>query len=98
MDLEFHQVDLRYEALRTRNAAREARLLASLAETGQLFKRVNAQKAIQRVFDVVTAGNPSPPDPDTARIHPWLLVAVNGFLALVAIAALIGIWFGRTGE
>jgi len=35
MDLEFHQVDLRYEALRTRNAAREARLLASLAETGQ---------------------------------------------------------------
>jgi ParB/RepB/Spo0J family partition protein len=35
MDLEFHQVDLRYEALRTRNAAREARLLASLAEAGQ---------------------------------------------------------------
>src|SRR6266540_3917745 len=35
MDLEFHQVDLKYEALRTRNAAREARLLASLAETGQ---------------------------------------------------------------
>ena len=35
MDLEFHQVDLRYESLRTRNAAREARLLASLAETGQ---------------------------------------------------------------
>lgn len=35
MDLEFHQVDLRYEALRTRSAAREARLLASLAESGQ---------------------------------------------------------------
>ena len=35
MDLEFHQVDLRYEALRTRNAAREARLLASLVEKGQ---------------------------------------------------------------
>jgi ParB/RepB/Spo0J family partition protein len=35
MDLEFHQVDLRYEALRTRSAAREARLLASLAEKGQ---------------------------------------------------------------
>ncbi len=30
MDLEFHQVDLRYEALRTQSAAREARLLASL--------------------------------------------------------------------
>ena len=35
MDLEFHQVDLRYEALRTRSAPREARLLASLAENGQ---------------------------------------------------------------
>jgi hypothetical protein len=41
---------------------------------------------------------PPPPEPDTPRIHPWLLVAVNGFLALVAIAALIGIWFGRRGE
>ena len=39
----------------------------------------------------------SPPDPDTRRIEPWLLVAVNGFLALVALAALVGIWFGRTG-
>jgi ParB/RepB/Spo0J family partition protein len=35
MDLEFHQVDLRYEPLRTRSASREARLLASLAATGQ---------------------------------------------------------------
>jgi inner membrane protein YidH len=33
---------------------------------------------------------------DVSRIPPWLLVAVNGFLALVALAALIGIWFGRT--
>jgi putative membrane protein len=39
---------------------------------------------------------PPPPDPDTRRIEPWLLVLVNGFLALVAIAALIGIWFGAT--
>jgi ParB/RepB/Spo0J family partition protein len=35
MDLEFHQIELRYEALRTRSAAREARLLASLAAAGQ---------------------------------------------------------------
>ena len=35
MDLEFHQIELRYEALRTRSATREARLLASLAEGGQ---------------------------------------------------------------
>ena len=40
---------------------------------------------------------PPPPKPDTARIPPALLVAVNGFLALVALAALVSIWFGRTG-
>jgi len=35
MEIEFHQIDLRYESLRTRSAAREARLLVSLAEAGQ---------------------------------------------------------------
>jgi ParB family chromosome partitioning protein len=35
MDLEFHQLDLRYEQLRGRNLARERRLLSSLAEVGQ---------------------------------------------------------------
>jgi len=35
MDLELHQLDLRYERLRTRNARREERLLASLASAGQ---------------------------------------------------------------
>jgi hypothetical protein len=31
-------------------------------------------------------------------LPPALLVVVNGFLALVAISALVGIWFGRSGE
>lgn len=35
MDLELHQLDRRYEALRTRSARRERRLLSSLAELGQ---------------------------------------------------------------
>lgn len=35
MDLEFHQLDLRYEGLRRRSPEREKRLLASLAEHGQ---------------------------------------------------------------
>lgn len=35
MDLEFHQLDLRYEALRRRAPEREKRLLASLAQWGQ---------------------------------------------------------------
>ena len=36
---------------------------------------------------------PPPPVPDAARMHPALLVFVNVVLALVSIAALIGIWF-----
>jgi len=37
-----------------------------------------------------------PPPVDVSRIPTWVLVAINGFLALVALAALVGIWFGRT--
>lgn len=40
---------------------------------------------------------PPPPKPDTPRLNPWLLIVVNGFLVLVALAALMGVWFGRTG-
>jgi putative membrane protein len=32
------------------------------------------------------------PQPETPRLPPWLLLAVNGFLMLVSLAALIGIW------
>lgn len=35
MDLEIHQLELRYEGLRTRHPVRERRLVASLAEVGQ---------------------------------------------------------------
>ena len=38
---------------------------------------------------------PPPPKPDAKRLHPAWLVLLNGFLALVSIACLIGIWFGR---
>ncbi len=37
MDLELHQLELRYEKLRRRNARKERQLLASLAEKGQLL-------------------------------------------------------------
>ncbi|MDB5571446.1 MAG: hypothetical protein JWN93_2629 [Hyphomicrobiales bacterium] len=36
-----------------------------------------------------------PPEPDTARLPPALLVVVNGFLVLVALAALAGLWLGQ---
>jgi len=37
MDLEFHQLDLRYDPLRTRHLRKERQLLASLADHGQLL-------------------------------------------------------------
>lgn len=36
-----------------------------------------------------------PPAPDAARIHPAMLIVVNGVLILVALAAFIDILFGR---
>jgi len=38
-----------------------------------------------------------PPQPDVQKIPPYLFVIFNGFLALVSLAALFGLWFGRTG-
>jgi putative membrane protein len=35
---------------------------------------------------------PPPPKPDIRPIPRVVLVTVNGFLALVSVAALIGIW------
>ena len=37
-----------------------------------------------------------PPNPDVPRLPPYVLAALNVFLALVAFAALLGIWFGRS--
>jgi putative membrane protein len=48
------------------------------------------------VWRQLFAGAP-PPTPDVPRIRPVMLILVNGFLALVALAALLGVWFGRTG-
>ena len=38
-----------------------------------------------------------PPRPDVRRLPRALLFKLNGFVVLVALAALLGIWFGRTG-
>jgi putative membrane protein len=48
------------------------------------------------VWRQLDAGPPRP-RPDARRLPPALLVVLNGFLAIVSIAALFGIWFGRTG-
>lgn len=35
--------------------------------------------------------------PDPSRIKPVLLIVANGFLILVALSALVRVWFGRIG-
>ena len=40
---------------------------------------------------------PPPPQPDIKVLPRWVLIGVNSFLILVALAAVFGIWFGRTG-
>ena len=37
-------------------------------------------------------GKVRPPRPDTPRIPAALLIAINGFLLIVSLAALVGIW------
>ena len=64
--------------------------------TGSLLVLFSAFCFAAAVWRQLHPGAP-PPSTDTRRIAPWLLVLVNGFLALVALAALIGIWFGATG-
>ena len=49
MELEFHQLDLRYESLRRRAPEREKRLLASLAEHGQQTPIVVVGASAERV-------------------------------------------------
>lgn len=51
---------------------------------------------VAAVWRQLDAG-PPPPRPDTRRLPPALLIVLNGFLAIVSLAALLGIWFGRSG-
>jgi putative membrane protein len=47
------------------------------------------------VWRQLEPGGAPPPRPDARRLPPALLIVLNGFLALVSLAALVGIWFGR---
>ena len=39
-----------------------------------------------------------PPEPDVHKLPSWVLVGVNAFLIIVSLAALMGVWFGRSGS
>lgn len=40
----------------------------------------------------------SPPQPDVQELPRTALLALNGFLALVAVATFLGLWLGRAPE
>ena len=67
-----------------------------ILSTGTLLVLFSAFCFAAAVWRQLFTGAP-PPVPDVPRIPPHLLLAVNGFLVLVALAALLSIWFGRTG-
>jgi putative membrane protein len=64
--------------------------------TGTLLVLFSAMCFVVAVWRELFTGAP-PPEPDIRSLPSALLIAANGFLALVALAALLSIWFGRTG-
>jgi putative membrane protein len=67
-----------------------------ILSTGTLLVLFSAFCFGAAVWRQVFVGAP-PPQPDVRRIPSAILLAINGFLILVALAALIGIWFGESG-
>ena len=61
------------------------------AATGSVLILFSAFCFVAAVWRELWSGAP-PPVPDIRRLPPALLLAVNGFLILVALAALVGVW------
>lgn len=64
--------------------------------TGSVLVLFGAFCFVAAVWREVWAGAP-PPRPDIRRIPRAALLGLNGFLVLVCLGALLGVWFGRTG-
>jgi putative membrane protein len=67
-----------------------------ILSTGSVLILFSAFCFASAVWRQVFTGS-QPPHPDVQRLPPFLLVMFNGFLALVSLAALFGLWFGQTG-
>ena len=64
--------------------------------TGSVLILFSAFCFVAGVWRQFLTGAP-PPKPDVPRLPPIMLVAVNGFLAVVAVAVFTGLWFGPRG-
>ena len=65
--------------------------------TGTVLVLFSAFCFVAGVWRQLFIGAP-PPNPDVPRLPPAVLVILNIFLALVALTALLGIWFGQIGK
>ncbi len=63
---------------------------------GTTLVLLGAFSFVAGVWQQLYSGAP-PPKSDAPQLPPWILVAVNGTLVVVAVSALIGIWSGRAG-
>jgi putative membrane protein len=61
--------------------------------TGSVLIMFSAFCFVAAIWRELRTGAP-PPKPDIRRLSPALLIVLNGFLVIVALAALVGIWFG----
>lgn len=61
--------------------------------TGSVLILFSAFCFVAAIWRELRTGAP-PPKPDIRRLPPALLIVLNGFLVIVALAALVGIWFG----
>ena len=64
-----------------------------IVATGTALVLFSAFCFVAGVWRQLFSGAP-PPNPDVPRLPPYILVVLNLFLSLVALAALLGIWFG----
>jgi inner membrane protein YidH len=64
--------------------------------TGSVLVLFGACCFIAGVWRELWPGAP-PPQPDVRRIPAKALIVLNGFLVLVCLGTLLGVWFGRTG-
>jgi putative membrane protein len=64
--------------------------------TGSVLVLFGAFCFVAAVWRELRAGAP-PPQPDIRRLPRAALIGVNGFLVLVCLGALLGVWFGETG-
>ena len=68
-----------------------------IVATGTALVLFSAFCFIAGIWRQLFIGAP-PPNPDVPRLPPAILVVLNVFLALVALAALLGVWFGPAGK